>query len=171
MGIAFMSRNTAYDRESAVRYAHQWAYSRNPSYYNYDTLGGDCTNFASQCIFTGAGMMNHHKKNGWYYYNPNDKSPSWTGVEFLRNFLIGNAKGPGPFAREVAIEKIMPGDIIQLSFDGAHFQHTPVVVETGQVPRADNILIAAHTINCDNRALNTYTYKKIRFLHIIAVKK
>jgi hypothetical protein len=36
-----------YDRSAAVAYAHKWAYSRNPAYYNYDKLGGDCTNFAS----------------------------------------------------------------------------------------------------------------------------
>lgn len=160
-----------YHREDAVRYAHQWAYSRNPAYYNYDKLGGDCTNFASQCIFSGAGVMNYQKESGWYYRNANDKSPSWTGVEFLRNFLVRNTKGPGPFAREVNIEDIMAGDIIQLSFDGNYFQHTPFVVETGLVPSVDNILIAAHTINCDNRTLNTYAYNKIRFLHIEAVRK
>jgi hypothetical protein len=84
--------------------------------------------------------------------------------------LIRSAKGPGPFAQEVNMEDIMPGDIIQLSFDGSHYQHTPVVVETGQTPLPDNILIAAHSVNCDNRALNTYTYNKIRFLHIVSVK-
>jgi hypothetical protein len=165
------SVSAGYNRDSAVRYAHQWAYSRNPAYYNYDKLGGDCTNFASQCIFSGSGVMNYQAKSGWYYNNANDKSPSWSGVEFLRDFLVRNVKGPGPFAREVAINEIMPGDIVQLSFDGKCFQHTPVVVETGPIPRADNILIAAHTINCDNRALNSYTYAKIRFLHIQAVRK
>ena len=38
-----------YDRQAAVDYAHRWAYHRNPDFYNFDELGGDCTNFASQC--------------------------------------------------------------------------------------------------------------------------
>jgi hypothetical protein len=160
-----------YDRASAVRYAHRWAYARNPAYYDYEKLGGDCTNFASQCLYAGAGVMNHNSKKGWYYYNANSKSPSWTGVEFLRDFLVHNAKTPGPYAKEVKMEEIMPGDIIQLSFDGSHYQHSPVVVATGQPPRPDNILIAAHSVNCDNRAINTYTYKKIRFLHIVSVRR
>lgn len=163
--------SSRYDRESAVRYAHQWAYARNPAYYDYEKLGGDCTNFASQCIFAGAGVMNHHKVKGWYYHNTNDKSPSWTGVEFLGKYLVRSATGPGPFAKEVSIAEIIPGDVIQLSFNGSQFQHTPVVVATGQPPRPENILIAAHSINCDNRPLNTYTYKKIRFLHIVTVRK
>ena len=34
-----------YDRSAAVLYAHQWAYGRNPAFYDYENLGGDCTNF------------------------------------------------------------------------------------------------------------------------------
>ena len=44
-----------YDRQAAVAYAHRWAYLRNPAFYNFDKLGGDCTNFASQCLYAGAG--------------------------------------------------------------------------------------------------------------------
>ena len=39
-----------YDRNAVVLYAHQWAYGRNPAFYDYEHLGGDCTNFASQCV-------------------------------------------------------------------------------------------------------------------------
>ncbi len=34
-----------YDREKAVAYAREWAFSRNPEYYIFDEIGGDCTNF------------------------------------------------------------------------------------------------------------------------------
>lgn len=76
-----------YDRAAAVRYAHIWAYGRNPRYYDYESIGGDCTNFASQCIYAGAGVMNDTPTFGWYYINANDKAPAWTGVEYLYNFL------------------------------------------------------------------------------------
>ena len=36
-------RLVPYDRAAAVRYAHEWAYGRNPRYYDYELLGGDCT--------------------------------------------------------------------------------------------------------------------------------
>lgn len=160
-----------YNRNKAVEYAHRWAYSRNPAFYNYDKLGGDCTNFASQCIFAGAGVMNYRPVTGWFYRDANHKSPSWTGVEFLRGFLVRTAEDPGPFAVETGIESVQPGDIVQLSFDGVRFQHSPVIVSTGPVPRPDNILIAAHTIDCDNRPLNSYTYIKLRFLHISGIRQ
>ena len=79
-----------YKRDDSVKYAKKWAYLRNPKYYNYDAIGGDCTNFVSQCIYEGCKVMNYDKVNGWYYKKANDKSPSWTGVEFLYKFLINN---------------------------------------------------------------------------------
>lgn len=42
-----------YDRLEAVIYAHRWAYGRNPAFYDYEEIGGDCTNYASQCIYAG----------------------------------------------------------------------------------------------------------------------
>ena len=42
-----------YNRKAVYDYAKEWAYARNPKYYNYDSIGGDCTNFASQCVFVG----------------------------------------------------------------------------------------------------------------------
>ena len=43
-------REQEYEREKAVQYAKKWAYGRNPEYFNFDPIGGDCTNFISQCI-------------------------------------------------------------------------------------------------------------------------
>ena len=96
---------TMYDRQKVYNYAKKWAYSRNPKYYNYDPVGGDCTNFVSQCIYAGCNQMNYNKSNGWYYINGNNKSPSWTGVQFLYNFLINN-KTVGPSGTNSAIDKL-----------------------------------------------------------------
>ena len=42
-----------YNREVAVAYARRWALGRNIAYYDFENIGGDCTNFASQCIYAG----------------------------------------------------------------------------------------------------------------------
>ena len=109
-----------YDREAAVRYAHRWAYGRNPRYYDYEEIGGDCTNFASQCVYAGSGIMNFTPELGWYYIDANRKAPAWTGVEYFYNFLTRAEMSVGPAAREGPIDAILPGDVIQLSFDGIH---------------------------------------------------
>lgn len=154
-----------YDREQAVSYAHRWAYGRNPRYYDYENLGGDCTNFASQCIFAGCGIMNHTPTFGWYYYDANHKAPAWTGVSYLYNFLTRSAPSAGPMAREVSVSELEPGDIVQLSFDGIGFQHSPVVVAVGRGDPA-SLLLAAHSEDADNRPLASYSFFAARFLHI-----
>ena len=73
-----------YDRVAAVAYAHRWAFSRNPRFYDYEEIGGDCTNFASQCLYAGSRVMNYTPVYGWYYINANEKAPAWTGVEYFR---------------------------------------------------------------------------------------
>ena len=81
-------REIPYDRGAAVDYARRWALSRNPAFYDFSDIGGDCTNFVSQCIYAGAGVMNYTKDTGWYYISSSDRTPSWTGVEYLYDFLI-----------------------------------------------------------------------------------
>ncbi|MPM87399.1 hypothetical protein SDC9_134495 [bioreactor metagenome] len=158
-------KHKPYDRQKAVDYAHRWAFGRNPAYYNFDKLGGDCTNFASQVLYSGCGVMNPKPTTGWYYRNLNSRSPSWSGVVFFYRFLVSN-KGPGPVVVETGMEKVKPGDILQLSFNGIEFSHSPVIVSVGDVPAPENILIAAHTYDSDYRPLDTYQYRLIRFLHI-----
>lgn len=158
-----------YNREEAVKYAHKWAYLRNPQYYNFDPVGGDCTSFISQCIYSGSKVMNYSKL-GWYYKSGNDKSPSWSGVEFLYNFLTTN-KGVGPFGKDVDIEGIQKGDIIQVSFDSIKFAHTLIVVDIKENKNnLENILIASHTFDSDYRKISTYRFSKLRFVHIEGVR-
>ncbi len=157
-----------YDREAAVAYAHKWAFSRNPRFYDFENLGGDCTNFASQVLYAGGAVMNSRPTVGWYYYNLNNRAPAWTGVEYLHRFLVNN-RGIGPLAQEVDMSLIKPGDIVQLSMDGVTFTHSPVVVSVGAAPSASNILVAAHTFDTDMRPLNTYMHPYRRYLHITHV--
>lgn len=154
-----------YNRKKAVEYARRWALYRNPKYYNFDDLGGDCTNFASQCIYAGIGVMNY-SPTGWYYNSLNNRAPAWTGVNELYTFLINNT-GRGPRGSLVKINEIYPGDIVQLDFDcDGTFDHSPIIIDVGKFT-PDTIKIAAHTKDSLNRPLSTYNYCKIRFIHIM----
>ena len=154
-----------YNRVKVYEYAKKWAYGRNPKYYNYDAIGGDCTNFVSQCIFAGYGQMNYNKINGWYYINGNDKSPSWTGVRFLYNFLISN-KGNGPKGVNVDINKLEIGDVIQLSFNKIDYTHSLVVVQNGT--NSNNTFISAHTYDTFGKSLSEYYgVQEYRYIHIL----
>lgn len=158
-----------YDRNKVIEYAKKWALSRNPKYYNFDNVGEDCTSFVSQCIFAGAKVMNYTKDVGWYYINGNNKSPSWSGVDFLYKFLINN-KSVGPYGKEAKINEIEIGDIAQLSFDGDKFEHTLMIVNIENKFTLSKIKIASHTFDSFNKAISEYLFQKIRFIHISGVR-
>ena len=157
-----------YRREEAAAYARYWAYGRNPDFYDYERIGGDCTNFASQCIYAGIGVMNYTPTFGWYYISADDKAPAWTGVVFLHNFLVRPEPSPGP-VREVTqeLEKAEPGDVIQLIFEGNVFQHSPVVINTDGSGNPSGIQVAAHSYDANCRPLSSYLYQQYRVLHIL----
>lgn len=159
-------KTTDYDRQAAVCYAKKWAFGRNPAYYDFSKLGGDCTNFASQCIFAGAGVMNFAPVFGWFYRSLNDRSPSWTGVEFLYNFLVGN-EGEGPFAEEVELNRLQTGDVVQLGRATGDFYHSPVVVGINN----GRILVAAHSYDAYGKSLSSYRFERARGIHILGVRK
>jgi hypothetical protein len=156
-----------YDRRAAVLYAHQWAYGRNPAFYDYEQLGGDCTNFASQCVFAGSRIMNFTPTFGWYYIDANQKAPAWTGVPYFYNFLTRETRSVGPVAELCPLEDLRPGDVVQLSYQGETFQHSPVVVSVSQPVTPERVLVAAHSYDADDRPLSTYPYQQLRCLHII----
>lgn len=159
-----MLKTFSYQREKAVDYAIKWAYSRNPKYFNFDEIGGDCTNFVSQCLYQGCGVMNYTPTFGWYYLDIDNRSPSWTGVSYLYQFLISN-QGVGPFAtEEISLSEVQLGDIIQLS-NGVRYYHSLFVTEVVR-PITNQIFVSAHSFDARNRPLDSYSYQELRVLQI-----
>lgn len=154
-----------YDRNAAIAYAKKWALSRNPRYYNFDAVGGDCTSFVSQCLFAGSKKMNYNYENGWFYNNGYDKSPSWSSVEFLYKFLITN-KSYGPRGKTVSQTDIVPGDIAQLSFSGDKFEHSLFIISVNDSNDLNKIAVATHTYDTLGKKIGEYNFTKVRFIHI-----
>ncbi len=153
-----------YDRKSVREYALKWALNRNPKYYDFDNLGGDCTNFVSQCVFAGAKVMNYTNVTGWYYNDLHDRTASWTGVEFLYNFLINN-NDIGPFARLVNSDQIEIGDVIELGRLSGNFYHSLIVSEVYN----SKIFVCSHTFDTVNKPLDNYIFERIRYIKILGV--
>ena len=123
-----------YVRERAVMYARKYALVRNPLFYSFAGIGGNCTNFVSQCVLAGSCVMNFTPVYGWYYLSTNRRSASWTGVDYFYNFMIYN-EGVGPYGREATVEEAMIGDIIQLQNADGVFYHTLIIskIENGEI--------------------------------------
>ena len=158
-----------YDRTRAVAYARKWALSRNPRFTDFTGQGGNCTNFVSQCIYAGCGVINDTPTFGWYYRSPTDRAPAWTGVEALFDFLTGNPDfvsangGEGPYATDArTTRRIEAGDVVQLANADGDFYHTLII--SGFTD--NDILVCAHSDDALDRPLSTYNYASLRILHM-----
>ncbi len=154
----------AYNRQLAVLYARKWALSRNPFYYNFDSLGGDCTNFASQCVYAGSLVMNF-AQNGWYYTTLNNRAPAWSGVEFFYDFLLNN-NGRGPFASVVPLTNASVGDGLVLERQNGDKFHTLIIskIENGKV------YVCSHTRDALDAPLDYFNFYNLYALHINGVR-
>lgn len=94
------STSTRYNRGKAIDYANKYAgiawgagnkHRYNPKYRDYTGQGGDCTNFASQCIGDqeGGGLR---MRGGWHHYRSGG-SRAWVQTDAFKNFLIYSGYG------------------------------------------------------------------------------
>ena len=143
-----------YDRELAYLYAKRWAESFNPNYYNFSKLGGDCTNFVSQCIHAGGISMNFDKY-GWFYLSLTSRAPAWSGVNEFWSFGTSN-RGVGLKLTECELRDLEVGDINQL-YNGQKYYHNLFVSSTD-----NGIRVSAHDNPTFNTLLGRYNYVFLR---------
>lgn len=163
-----------YDRKSAVQYAKKWALSRNPAYQDYENWGGDCTNYISQCLYFGGIPFDHVGNNilkQWYWYNNNNRTPSWTGAEPFYKYLITNnsqeTQNFGIYATETSYNDLQPGDIVQLLNEDNLAYHNMIITKVildGEY--LIDYLICQHTYDLLNYPLSMKEGKK-RYLKIL----
>lgn len=138
--------NPRYNRQRAVEYANKYAglawgagnkHRYNPKYKDYNSQGGDCTNFSSQTIGDkeGGGLR---MRGGWHYYDGSGGSAAWVRTDSFKGFLVRSGYGTvvahGDFAKvvkfanqiqqdESQLYKLQTGDLIayQIKGDIDHF--------------------------------------------------
>lgn len=117
------------DRYCGAASDGQNGYKYNDAYTNYNDLGGDCANFASQILHEGAGF----KKNGAWNYKDGKGSRSWINAQGFKDYLLYNGKGSllssGKY-KDVYKHayKLLPGDVVAYAKKG---KVTHVSVVTG----------------------------------------
>ena len=125
-------------RVSAVAYADMYCgaasdgsnnYRYNSDYTNYNDLGGDCANFASQVLFEGGDF----KKTGVWNYRGGKGSRAWLNAQAFRSYLTYSGRGSqiakGKY-KDVyqSAYTLLPGDIIAYAKKG---KVTHIAVVTG----------------------------------------
>ncbi|HEY8422588.1 MAG TPA: amidase domain-containing protein [Thermoclostridium sp.] len=136
-------------RIKAVQYAdlycgasdnEEYYFRYNKEYKNYNPLGGDCANFASQVLYEGG-----FKKTGSWNYDK-DGSRAWVNAQGFKDYLIYSGRGSlivhGTYDKVLKLSyKLLPGDIIAYEKKGK-VVHVSVV--TGADSRGYTL------VNCHN---------------------
>lgn len=108
-------------RIKAVEYADKFCgaaslpefeFQYNPKYRNYNSQGGDCTNFASQVMYAGG-----FKKNSSWNYSNGAGSKAWVNAQAFKNYMLYSGRASlivsGSYDKVLnSSYKLLPGDII-----------------------------------------------------------
>jgi hypothetical protein len=91
----------------------KYGYKYNPDYYDFNHLGGDCANFASQILHEAGGF----KKTRTWNYSGNHGSKAWVNAQSFKNYLLNSGRGnlisSGFYKKVLPLSyKLLPGDII-----------------------------------------------------------
>lgn len=107
-------------RKNAIEYADKYCGAAaienkayNKKYRNFNPLGGDCANFASQILHEGGKFR---KTSSWNYYG-NNGSKSWVNAQAFKNFMIYSGRGSiisyGDYNKVYKYSyKLKPGDFV-----------------------------------------------------------
>ncbi len=138
-------------RIGAVKYAdiycaaspiEDYFFQYNKNYRNYNPIGGDCTNFASQVLYEGGKFK---KSSAWNYYK-NDGSRSWVNAQSFKDYLLYSGRASiivhGTYDKVLKLSyKLLPGDIIAYEKKG---KVVHIAVVTGSDSKGYSV------VNCHN---------------------
>jgi hypothetical protein len=118
-----------YNREKAIEYADKFCgaawgsgnnFNYNKKYKDFNGIGGDCTNFASQVLGdkeSGALPMDYTWRCEYSKYGNSQGTMAWVNADGLKNYLIYNGKGSiikrGTFKELTTPQPDYPGGIVQ----------------------------------------------------------
>lgn len=166
---AIYTADHEYNREEAVAYAMQYVGERNSEWPDYTGHGGNCQNYASQCLLAGGIPMDITGEAVWKWYGSEvsnragseGRSSSWTGVAAFISYARDNT-GNGLVAElDAAYYKGEPGDLIHMGTEEG-WRHTVMITgvirnEKGEVL---DYLVHSNTADIKEFPASLYGYPK-----------
>lgn len=172
--INISGEDMAYNRIAAVNYAYKYALKPNKEFVYFslrENIGGDCTNFTSQCLLSGGASMTYSPQS-WYYKKlltppKYECSISWSVAHSLYWLLrVNDEKGyQGPKGKQITNKNLLElGDIIFLRDSKGLVFHSAIITSftSNREP-----LIAQHTFDALNIAIkDTWPRTAIHYIKI-----
>ncbi|WP_026477377.1 amidase domain-containing protein [Alkaliphilus transvaalensis] len=118
------------DKYSGAASLPEYGFQYNTKYRDYNPLGGDCANFASQILFEGGGF----KKNRTWNYERGAGSRSWLNAHAFNNYMVNSGRASviirGSYEQVLKESyKLLPGDYVAYEKKG-EVVHISVVTGT-----------------------------------------
>ncbi len=127
----FQAYPLSYDPKKAAAYADKYVRPGikgevdgsyyNPAYKNFNSVGGDCTNFVSQCLYAGGLSMT----DSWYYKSGTNYTSTWT---FSREHFPYMSKLGKAIWDPSAEDIYMGSPVYYRSAYGSNISHTTICV-------------------------------------------
>ena len=154
-----------YDRAAATAYAKNHWQRRNAAWADFSDRGGNCQNYASQCLLEGGIPMDREGDARWvskqfedFIESMEGRSASWAAVLPFREYAERN-RG---FGLSAGVDQPYfsgePGDILQMGVDTPH--HTTVITDllTDEQGNTVDYLICSNTANLKDYPAAAYPY-------------
>lgn len=172
-----------YDSDAAVAYARTWVdpvlVIRNDNdFINYDSYGGNCNNYTSQCLYAGGIPMDYSGLMGtqwkWYgdevngYEVPEGRSPAWTGVNEFYAYACENTDYGLAAVVDDNVYSGGPGDVLQYGNNG-DWRHSVIIAEVikDEYENVLDYLIYSNTTDRINYPASAYGYSQQRLIKIV----
>lgn len=149
-----LARGTSYDYNAAVNYATTHYKNYNTNYPDWNSYGGDCANFISQCLHDGgkamkgsAGSSSAANFSNWFSYgnkaDTSKVSSTWRGADAFRNYWQTNATSYKKFTsvNNDSWNYGNMGDAVSLLNSNGRAYHTMIIVGSNK----PDFTLAAHT--------------------------
>ena len=164
-----------YNREKAVAYADRYHHERNPLWYNFTDEGGNCQNYASQCLLEGGIEMDLYGEEQWkcYVEDPDyepeineeetayGRTRSWVNVGYFYNYAKWNEDRGLVADVKANLYYAEPGDIILVGNEGP--AHTVIVSRVVN----GHILVDSNSIDMKDYPIEAYTYTGVMLIKIL----
>jgi|GEM_PF-3344324 len=165
-----------YNRTAAYGYAYMWWSGRNPNYQDYTSSGGDCANFASQCLITGGLSLHAGTDGNGYGVYPDTDRPSTSSngtipyCDYMHQHLTNYQPTDVLFVVEGVNDTIPSwmeiGDMVIFGNTTDKWKHAMMVVWKG----SNDLGLAGHTTDTWNTSfytvLGSASFSNAYFYHI-----
>lgn len=172
-----------YNSQAAIKYAMTWVdpveVIRNENNFGvYDTYGGNCNNYISQCLYAGGIPMDYEGdiNTQWKWYGESvnldetdeGRSPAWAGVAEFYTYASENTGYGMDAIVDDNVYSGSVGDILQYGHND-EWLHSVIITEVVKDKNANvlDYLINSNTTDRTNYPASAYGYSDLRLIKIV----